>query len=66
VLDEGLAADVEAEHGSFPALDRASAEARVAAYEQRHRERMREYEAEVREGQGHSGQSALIGLVARR
>jgi 2-polyprenyl-3-methyl-5-hydroxy-6-metoxy-1,4-benzoquinol methylase len=25
-----------------------------------------EYEAEVREGQGHSGQSALIGLVARR
>ena len=27
---------------------------------------LREYEAEVREGQGHSGQSALIGLVARR
>ena len=25
-----------------------------------------EYEAEVREGQGHSGLSALIGLVARR
>ncbi len=27
---------------------------------------LREYEAEVQEGQGHSGQSALIGLVARR
>jgi 2-polyprenyl-3-methyl-5-hydroxy-6-metoxy-1,4-benzoquinol methylase len=27
---------------------------------------LREYEAEVREGQGHSGQSALVGLVARR
>ena len=27
---------------------------------------LREYEAEVHEGQGHSGQSALIGLVARR
>ncbi|MDE2277398.1 MAG: class I SAM-dependent methyltransferase [Burkholderiales bacterium] len=27
---------------------------------------LREYEAEVREGQGHSGPSALIGLVARR
>lgn len=27
---------------------------------------LREYEAEIREGQGHSGQSALIGLVARR
>ena len=27
---------------------------------------LREYEAEVREGQGHSGQSARIGLVARR
>ena len=27
---------------------------------------LREYEAEVREGTGHSGQSALIGLVARR
>ena len=27
---------------------------------------LREYEAEVREGEGHSGQSALIGLVARR
>ncbi len=27
---------------------------------------LREYEAEVREGQGHSGLSALIGLVARR
>jgi hypothetical protein len=27
---------------------------------------LREYEAEVREGQGHSGRSALIGLVARR
>ncbi len=27
---------------------------------------LREYEAELREGQGHSGQSALIGLVARR
>ncbi len=27
---------------------------------------LREYEAEVREGLGHSGQSALVGLVARR
>lgn len=27
---------------------------------------LREYEAEVREGQGHSGLSALVGLVARR
>lgn len=27
---------------------------------------LREYEAEVEEGQGHSGYSALIGLVARR
>jgi 2-polyprenyl-3-methyl-5-hydroxy-6-metoxy-1,4-benzoquinol methylase len=27
---------------------------------------LREYEAEVSEGQGHSGQSALIGLAARR
>lgn len=27
---------------------------------------LREYEADVREGQGHSGHSALIGLVARR
>jgi SAM-dependent methyltransferase len=27
---------------------------------------LREYEADVREGQGHSGRSALIGLVARR
>jgi 2-polyprenyl-3-methyl-5-hydroxy-6-metoxy-1,4-benzoquinol methylase len=27
---------------------------------------LRDYEAEVREGQGHSGRSALIGLVARR
>ena len=27
---------------------------------------LREYEAEVREGQGHNGPSALIGLVARR
>lgn len=27
---------------------------------------LRDYEAEVREGQGHSGHSALIGLVARR
>jgi 2-polyprenyl-3-methyl-5-hydroxy-6-metoxy-1,4-benzoquinol methylase len=27
---------------------------------------LREYEAEVREGQGHNGMSALIGLVARR
>ena len=27
---------------------------------------LRAYEAEVQEGQGHSGQSALIGLVARR
>lgn len=27
---------------------------------------LREYEAEVHEGQGHRGQSALIGLVARR
>jgi len=27
---------------------------------------LRECEAEVREGQGHSGRSALIGLVARR
>lgn len=27
---------------------------------------LREYEAEVHEGQGHSGRSALIGLVARR
>ena len=27
---------------------------------------LREYEAEVHEGQGHSGHSALIGLVARR
>ncbi len=27
---------------------------------------LREYEAEVREGQGHSGRSALVGLVARR
>jgi 2-polyprenyl-3-methyl-5-hydroxy-6-metoxy-1,4-benzoquinol methylase len=27
---------------------------------------LREYEAEVQEGQGHSGRSALIGLVARR
>lgn len=27
---------------------------------------LREYEAEVREGQGHRGLSALIGLVARR
>jgi SAM-dependent methyltransferase len=27
---------------------------------------LREYEAEVREGSGHSGRSALIGLVARR
>ena len=27
---------------------------------------LREYEAEVREGTGHSGRSALIGLVARR
>lgn len=27
---------------------------------------LREYEAEVQEGQGHHGQSALIGLVARR
>ncbi len=27
---------------------------------------LREYEAEIHEGQGHSGRSALIGLVARR
>lgn len=27
---------------------------------------LREYEAEVREGQGHNGRSALVGLVARR
>ena len=27
---------------------------------------LREYEAEVHEGQGHSGRSALVGLVARR
>ena len=27
---------------------------------------LREYEAEIQEGQGHSGRSALIGLVARR
>ena len=27
---------------------------------------LREYEADTREGQGHSGQSALLGLVARR
>jgi hypothetical protein len=27
---------------------------------------LREYEAEVREGSGHSGYSALIGMVARR
>jgi len=27
---------------------------------------LREYEREVQEGQGHSGRSALIGLVARR
>lgn len=27
---------------------------------------LREYEAEIREGQGHAGRSALIGLVARR
>jgi hypothetical protein len=27
---------------------------------------LREYEAEVREGTGHLGRSALIGLVARR
>lgn len=27
---------------------------------------LEDYEAAVHEGQGHSGQSALIGLVARR
>ena len=27
---------------------------------------LREYEAEVQEGQGHSGRSALVGMVARR
>ena len=27
---------------------------------------LREYEAEIHEGQGHSGRSALVGLVARR
>ena len=29
-------------------------------------ERLREYEADLSEGSGHSGRSALIGLVARR
>jgi hypothetical protein len=27
---------------------------------------LREYEADVAEGRGHSGRSALIGMVARR
>ena len=29
-------------------------------------ERLREYEADLSEGSGHSGRSALIGLVAQR
>ncbi|MFT5934627.1 MAG: hypothetical protein ACI9M6_001681, partial [Hydrogenophaga sp.] len=29
-------------------------------------EHLREYEADLSEGSGHSGRSALIGLVARR